>query len=128
MSTQPAERHDPQQLVTMIDAAVICGVSRDKMKRLCTSGAFPNAVTRPGDARGTRLIPIADLVAAGLLHEQDVAQPAELVARSRETRQIAALLDDNHRKDQRIAAQDAHITRLEQERDWLRSMLSNKAA
>jgi hypothetical protein len=128
MSTQFAERHDPERVVTAIEAAAMCGVSRDKIKRLCGAGAFPHSAIRPGDARGTRLIPLGDLVAAGLLDEQELAAPSELLTRSRETRQIAALLEDNHRKDQLIAAQDAHIARLEQERDWLRSMLANKAA
>lgn len=45
------------------EAAASCGVSRSTMRRKRESGAFPNAYT---DAAGAWIIPLADLLAAGL--------------------------------------------------------------
>ena len=45
------------------EAAQSCGVSRSTMRRKRESGAFPNAYT---DSAGAWIIPLADLLAAGL--------------------------------------------------------------
>ena len=88
------------------------------------------AGTRPGDDRGTWLIPITDLIQAGFLDPSILATAAEVVATARETKQVATLLTANHRRDAEIAALRADVARLEAERDWLRTLVapSSRAA
>ena len=50
---------------SITDAAVVCGVHRDTIRRLLRAGRLPNA-TRPGGVNGPWRIGAGDLAAAGL--------------------------------------------------------------
>ena len=116
--------YDPDALLLQQEAADLGGCSFDRIKRARRDGEFPGARTRPGDHRGTWLIPISDLIAAGFVDVAVLATASDVVATARESKQVATLLTDNHRRDAQIAGLKADVARLEGERDWLRSVVA----
>lgn len=60
---------------TLREAARICGVSRDTMKRRLAEGVFPNAWRDDAEIGAAWKIPIADLLNAGLRPHQ--VQPVQ---------------------------------------------------
>lgn len=75
-----ARRKAQTELLTLTQAARRCGVSRSAVRRALDGGSLPGAVQSEDD-RGTWLVPVQDLVAAGLLSEtEQVADSPEQVA------------------------------------------------
>src|SRR5699024_7373151 len=68
----PADGSDPvprRASYSFVEAAAVCRVSRDTIKRRHRAGQFPNAWranTRGGSHQGPWMIPAADLLVAGL--------------------------------------------------------------
>lgn len=81
----------PRAWLGINDAAKLCRVSRDTIKRRLSAGAFPNArrVAGPGP-RGPWEIPQTDLLRAGLLARGRGANDAEANAASLCARLAAA--------------------------------------
>jgi hypothetical protein len=131
-------RYRPDAALTLEEAAETIGKSRDTLKRRHKDGTFPHAFQREGDNRGTWLIPVTDLVAAGLLPADALADVAETVATARHGGEAAARqhATETARQDLavQVAALQAQVAGLEQqlalvvdERDFLRD-LTRKAA
>lgn len=99
---QPGMPLDPGARFTIAEAAHVCGVSVDTVKRRLRAGALPGASRRPGDGNGTWLIPAPDLVGAGLLPAAAVADAAGLAEQRRELREVGLLR-------QRVAEMDAAL-------------------
>lgn len=71
----------PTELLTLTQAARQCGVSRSALRRALDGGRFPGAA-QSDDDRGTWLVPVQDLVAAGYLSEQVADSPEQVADRS----------------------------------------------
>jgi hypothetical protein len=65
-----ARRKAEDELLTLTQAARRCDVSRSRLRRALDDGSLPNAV-QSDDDRGTWLVPVSDLVDAGLLADPD---------------------------------------------------------
>lgn len=76
-----ARRKAQTELLTLTAAARQCGVSRSALRRALDGGRFPGAVQSEDD-RGTWLVPVQDLVAAGYLSEQSADSPEQVADRS----------------------------------------------
>lgn len=79
-----ARRKAQTELLTLTAAARQCGVSRSALRRALDADRFPGAVQSEDD-RGTWLVPVQDLVAAGYLHdstEQSADSPEQVADRS----------------------------------------------
>jgi hypothetical protein len=88
------------QVFTMVEAAKRSGVSRSSIQRMHAAGKFPNAYQAPGSSPSRPwLIPLADLLAAGLLGRSVVSSSE----RASEQRGERATGDDGHAE--RAAAQ-----------------------
>jgi hypothetical protein len=75
-----ARRKADTELLTLTQAARRCGVSRSSLRRALDGGSLPGAVQSEDD-RGTWLVPVQDLVAAGLLADpEQSADRSEQVA------------------------------------------------
>ena len=74
-----ARRKADTELLTLTQAARRCGVSRSAVRRALDGGSLPGAVQSEDD-RGTWLVPVPDLVAAGLLPdpEQSADSPEQV--------------------------------------------------
>lgn len=72
-----ARRKAQTELLTLTAAARQCGVSRSALRRALDGGRFPGAVQSEDD-RGTWLVPVQDLVAAGYLSEQSADSPEQV--------------------------------------------------
>ena len=74
-----ARRKADTELLTLTQAARRCGVSRSAVRRALDGGSLPGAVQSEDD-RGTWLVPVPDLVAAGLLAdpEQSADSPEQV--------------------------------------------------
>jgi len=96
----------------MADAATLCGVHPDTIKRALKAGRFSGAVQ---DATGLKTwrIPVEDLVAAGLLPADQVGERVAWLEEKRESDKVLALREQ-------IAELDATIARLTAERDAAR--------
>lgn len=66
---------DPRVELTTTQASDLAKVSKDTIERRLKSKLFPNARRRPRDAARRWLIPIGDLVHAGLLDASRVGDP-----------------------------------------------------
>lgn len=95
LSTSPGPRRltvVPETSLTITQAAAHCGVSRSAIRRRWLSGSFPNAGRRHGSVDIE--IPIADLVAAGLVDRTvtfDTRSPARALSRSTAAGHLAVL-------------------------------------
>lgn len=107
MSTRPSW--------TITRAAAECGVSRDTIKRRRTAGGFPNAHQ---DQRGQWLIPLEDLLAAGL-------RPGAPSPPDPEHQGMHQVHDDDA-PGARPSADQAHITELNQQIQLLRLQLETE--
>lgn len=107
-------------LLTMKDAADLCDVSRDTIKRDLRDGKYPNAI-QSGGPGGPWLIPVGDLVAAGR-HTPTSDEDALEVVRARRADRDLTLLRE------RLAAAEARAERAEDEVTYLRRLLDRKAA
>lgn len=76
---------DPSDAPTIRQAATACRKSTDTIERRKANGLLPNAYRDPNDGHGRWLIPVLDLVNAGLLQPSDVSSPATLVSGGAET-------------------------------------------
>lgn len=91
--------------LTLTAAATACRVSRDVMRRRLDAGRFPNAHRDPDRPGRPWLVPVADLVAAGLTPEAPTAPPTAAAHPLEDTRrqELAALRADlertRHRAD-----------------------------
>jgi hypothetical protein len=74
-----AARRVQPELLTLTQAARRCGVSRSAVRRALDAGSLPGAVQSEDD-RGTWLVPVPDLVDAGLLAdpEQSADSPEQV--------------------------------------------------
>lgn len=72
-----AARKAQTELLTLTQAARQCGVSRSALRRALDGGRFPGAA-QSDDDRGTWLVPVQDLVAAGYLSEQSADSPEQV--------------------------------------------------
>lgn len=79
---------------TMSEAAELCGVSVDTIKRRRRDGVFPRATRRDGTTTGAWVIPVGDLVDAGLYTpdpDADPVEPSAVLRLSRAERELAEL-------------------------------------
>ncbi|MBA2953836.1 hypothetical protein GON03_05865 [Nocardioides sp. MAH-18] len=118
LAQQPAPRYRPDAALTKSEAAQATGASVDTIKRRIKDGTLAT-FTRDGDNRGTLLIPVTDLVAAGLLGADALVDVAETVATAKHGREAAALqhATDTARQELavRAAALEAQVAGLEQQ-------------
>ncbi|MEI6623525.1 MAG: hypothetical protein WCP28_16645 [Actinomycetes bacterium] len=70
---------DPNRILTLRQAAALCLVSTDTLKRRIGDGRLPNAHRDPFNGHGQWLVSIADLVADRLLDPTEV-QPVTVPA------------------------------------------------
>ena len=77
------------QLVTKREAAELTGKHPDTIKDRLAAGAYPNAIQVGG--RGTWMIPVKDLVAAGDLDAARVSEVPVLLESLRESKQVSEL-------------------------------------
>ena len=77
---EPRELLDPARVVTLAEGARLCGCSINTLKRRNTTGRLPNAHQDLSDGHRPWLVPIADLVAAGLLDPDEVKRVSVLAA------------------------------------------------
>ena len=112
---------DPQMKVTIVDAAMITGRSRATIKRRRDKGRFPNS--EQVGSLGTWLIPISDLVAAGLLAPDQVATALDLVEQAREATQIDALREALATTRVENGALAEKLDRADREIAWLRGQV-----
>lgn len=86
--TTRIERHAPddwevppvgrsESSLSITEAAVACAVSRDTIKRRLRSGRFPNARRSVQDGQTAWLIPVGDLIDAGLQPSLDSARASD---------------------------------------------------
>lgn len=68
---------DPRVELTTRQVGDLTGAAKDTIQRRLNSRAFPNAHRRPRDPSCRWLIPIGDLVYAGLLDATQVGDPEE---------------------------------------------------
>ena len=68
---------DPRVELTTRQVGDLTCAAKDTIQRRLTSKAFPNARRREGDPSRRWLIPIGDLVCAGLLDASQVGDPEE---------------------------------------------------
>ena len=83
--------------VTMQEAAALCGCSVDKIKAWLAAGRLEGTRIREGDGRKTKEIPLAALVAAGLLDPATLPQDIsveDLLPRSRAERDLQQVKQD----------------------------------
>lgn len=68
------------RLFTLSEAATACGVSRSRIRRMLDAGEFPNAVQEGDPEKGASArvwrVPLADLLAAGLMPNREPDSPA----------------------------------------------------
>lgn len=105
--------------VTQQEAAALCGLSYDTIRRRRRNGRLPRSRER---ADGSVELPVADLVAAGLLDPTAAgADVGEIATRSRAERDLTAA-----RQDLAVLAAklDAAIERAERAEDLLRSLIA----
>lgn len=104
------------------EAAAACGCHVDTIRRAEASGKLPNCRRRDD---GTVEIPVADLVAAGLLDPLAAAGPIEEVAtRSRTERDLAATRQELAVSRAEVAALVQRLARAEDEVAFLRRLLT----
>jgi len=96
---------DPTVELTFSQIREMIGVARTTLQRRLDGGLFPNARRRPGDSNRKWVVPIADLITAGLVDATEVADPDEMA----------------HRAD--VEDQRAEIARLRAEVDGLKATL-----
>ncbi|MDH2415291.1 hypothetical protein [Nocardioides sp. CER19] len=134
-SARSAPSYQPDAALTFKEAAEAAGCSVDTIKRRHQGGTFPHVFQDAGDKRGTWLIPVTDLVAAGLLGADALVDVAETVATVKHGREAAAVQTalESARQDLalQVAALRAQVTGLEaqlarvvDERDFLRGLVT----
>ena len=74
--TAPDGLLDPTVCVTLPEAAGLCRVPKSRVRYRLTTGKLPGAHRLPGDASRRWVLPIGDLVAAGLLDPARVSRPS----------------------------------------------------
>lgn len=71
-------------MFTLSQAAAACGVSRSRIRRMLDADEFPNAVQEATPGKGTSAqvwhVPLADLLAAGLMPNRAADRPADSAA------------------------------------------------
>lgn len=92
----------PKTLFTRAEAADLCGVSVDTIKRDLREDRYPNA----DDSSGRWMIPAADLVAAGRLDAALLASAEETLTRRLESRRVQELTEQVRDLQSRLAAHE----------------------
>ena len=138
----PADR----RIVTIRDAAVASGIDRRALTRQLNDGAFPNAFrerSAEGVAKGPWLIPVDDLVAAGIAldeprvgnhngttpsKEQSSVGPSATELRAELDAVRAELAEERGRRRVAEALAEERATAIETLRDALKTMEALAAA
>lgn len=102
---------DPTVVVTLEEAAALCGVSMYRVRYRLRAGMLPGAHRLPGDGSGRWALPLGDLVACGLLAQARVSRGT---AAQSETARLAAEVEGLRRE----------LQAREQEVLFLRSLLN----
>ncbi|KQW45056.1 hypothetical protein ASC77_19945 [Nocardioides sp. Root1257] len=131
---QPTQQYRPDAAMTKKEAAQATGASVDTIKRRIEDGTL-STFPREGDNRGTLLIPVTELVAAGLLGADALRDVAETVATAKHGREAGALETARQDLALQVAALQARVTGLEaqlagavDERDFLRGLITGTGA
>lgn len=117
-----AEAQPAGTWVTQQEAAALCGVSFDTIRRYRRQNRLPRSRVRPGD--GAIEVPVADLVSAGLLDPMAAgADAGEIATRSRAERDLAAARQELAVLGARLDAAAERAARAEAEVAFLRSLV-----
>ena len=106
------EMFHPDTELSMSQAAQLAGMHKDSIRNRVKAGDFPGAYADPRNGHGRWLIPITDLVTAGLL-DRDRVRP-RAVEPTHELLELARLRSEN--------------AALKSELEFLRSLLTAKVA
>jgi excisionase family DNA binding protein len=109
------EQDEPAQLVTLSEAAGLCGVSRSTVRRLLDRGELEGAVQ---DERGVWRVPVSALTSAGLTAADTAHRTAPDTAGQPDTAQSALTLLTQ------LAPLLEQLTNLQRERGDLQSELT----
>jgi hypothetical protein len=115
-------------LLTEREAAALTGVSKDTIRRRREHGRFPGAHQRVGDPAGTWVIPVEDLVRAGMLAAAQVEAAGEAMVLLRTQNQMMDLRVDNARLLAEVAGLEARLADRDGEVAHLRRMTSKRTA
>jgi hypothetical protein len=110
--------------LTLRDAATVCGVSFDTIKRDRAAGVYPNAAQ---DERGFWTIPAGDLVAAGRLDASALVVAGRTLAAARESQALRDARERIVELEALLAARDARIEDLLEDRKAFRVALTGLA-
>lgn len=114
---------------TQAEAADLCGVSLDTIKRRRKAGSLPHTRQRPGDANGAWEIPLDDLVNAGLyeLTPDGVDAADQTIREVRDDRELRDVRAELIRERAEREAQEQLLTELRGRVKWLERHCSDLA-